>query len=84
MPTVVLPSLLAAENGGRKRADVAAETVAEALRALPVGNLVLDEHGALRPLVNLYVDGQPAALDTRLVEDSELRVVAAVAGGSAT
>ena len=35
-------------------------TVGDALRALPVANLVLDERGALRPLVNVYVDGVDA------------------------
>jgi molybdopterin converting factor small subunit len=81
LAVVLLPGLLAAENGGRKQAEVDAATVREALQALPIRNLVLDEHGGLRPLVNLYVDGQPAALETELDERSELRLVAAVAGG---
>jgi molybdopterin converting factor small subunit len=78
---VRLPGLLASEAGGRKQLEVDAATVREALASLPVANLVLDEHGALRPLVNLYVDGQPADLSTPLEEKTELLLVAAVAGG---
>jgi sulfur carrier protein ThiS len=47
--------------------------------------LLFDERGALRPLVNVYVDGTDARerawLETPLDERSEVRVVAAVAGG---
>jgi molybdopterin converting factor small subunit len=82
---VHLPSLLAAEAGGRNRFELEAATVGEALRALPVASLVLDERGALRPLVNVYVDGVDArdrdGLDTVLVGREEIRLVAAIAGG---
>jgi sulfur-carrier protein len=82
---VRLPSLLAAQANGRNRLQVEAATVAEALRALPVADLLLDERGELRPLVNVYVDG----VDTRdrgglaapVESDAEIRVVAAIAGG---
>ncbi len=83
--TVRLPALLAAQAGGRKRIDVEAETVGDALRALPVADLLFDEHGALRPLVNVYVDGRDArdtgGLSAPLRPGAEVRVVAAVAGG---
>jgi sulfur-carrier protein len=82
---VLLPSVLAAEAGGEKRFDVDAPTAGAALRALPIANLVFDEHGELRPLVNVYVDGadvkQGDGLETPLRGDSQLRVVAAIAGG---
>ena len=55
--TVLLPSILAAEAGGQGRFDLEAETVGEALRALPVENMLFDERGELRRLVNVYVDG---------------------------
>jgi sulfur-carrier protein len=82
---VRLPSLLAAQANGRNRLQVEAATLAEALRALPVADLLLDERGELRPLVNVYVDG----VDTRdrgglaapVESDAEIRVVAAIAGG---
>lgn len=80
-----LPALLAAEAGGRNRFEVDAPTVAVALHSLPIADLLFDERGALRPLVNVYVDGtdvrEHAWLETRLEADTEVRVVAAVAGG---
>ena len=48
-------------------------------------DLLFDEAGELRPLVNVYVDGRDARqlgwLDAPLVDGAEVRVVAAVAGG---
>jgi molybdopterin converting factor small subunit len=76
---------LAAEAGGRNRFDLDVATVGDALRALPVASLVFDERGALRPLVNVYVDGVDArdlgGLDTPLTGGEEIRLVAAIAGG---
>jgi hypothetical protein len=64
---------------------VDAPTVGDALRALPVADLVLDECGALRPLVNVYVDGIDArerdGLATELAGPETIRLVAAIAGG---
>jgi molybdopterin converting factor small subunit len=84
---ILLPSLLAAEAGGRARFETGAATIAEALGALPVASLLLDERGALRPLVNVYVDGvdvrERDGLETRLEGSEEIRVLAAIAGGSA-
>src|SRR5207244_631317 len=50
--SVVLPSLLATQAGGRKRFEVDGPTVEAALRALPIADLILAEDGVLRPLVN--------------------------------
>jgi molybdopterin converting factor small subunit len=77
--------MLAAEAGGQKRFELEAETVGEALHQLPVANLLFDEHGELRRLINVFVDGVDARggrlLDEPLSADSEVRVVGAVAGG---
>jgi sulfur-carrier protein len=82
---VLLPAVLAAEAGGQKRFDVEAATVGDALRQLPVRNLLFDERGELRRLINVFVDGEDARggrlLDEELRGDSEVRVVGAVAGG---
>jgi molybdopterin converting factor small subunit len=82
---VLLPSLLAAEAGGQNRFDVDAATPREALRQLPMQSLLFDEHGELRPLVNVYVDRvdvrDRGGLDEQLTGDAEIRVVAAIAGG---
>jgi hypothetical protein len=80
-----LPSLLAAEAGGQNSFEVDATTAADALRSLPIRGLVFDEHGELRPLVNVYVDGvdvrDRGGLDRDLGPTAEIRVVAAIAGG---
>ena len=60
-------------------------TVGEALHQLPLTNLLFDESGELRRLVNVYVDGVDARggalLDEPLTAESEVRIVGAVAGG---
>jgi molybdopterin synthase sulfur carrier subunit len=82
---VLLPAVLAAEAGGQKRFELEAATVGEALRQLPVRNLLFDEAGELRRLINVFVDGIDVRggrlLDEELGADSEVRVVGAVAGG---
>ena len=82
MAVVHLPGLLATEAGGVKQFDLEAATVRDALRALPVSDLVLDEGGEVRSLVHVYVDGERAHdLDAPLGEASQVRIVAAIAGG---
>jgi molybdopterin converting factor small subunit len=79
---VLLPSLLATEAGGQGRFEVEAATVREALRGVPVRDLLFDERGELRPLVNVYLDKtQVDDLDAAVSGDEEVRVVAAIAGG---
>jgi molybdopterin synthase sulfur carrier subunit len=82
---VLLPAVLAAEAGGQKRFELRAATVGEALRQLPVHNLLFDERGELRRLINVFVDGADARggllLEEPLQPESEVRVVGAVAGG---
>ena len=83
---VLLPSLLATEAGGPKRFELEARTVGEVLRALPIANLLFDERGELRRLVNVYVDGVDIrdrdGAATLLDAGATLRVVQAVAGGT--
>ena len=82
MAVVLLPSLLAREAGGEGRFETDAATVREALQGLPIRDLLFDERGTLRPLVNVYVDRtQVDDLATSVSEGSEIRLVAAVAGG---
>jgi sulfur-carrier protein len=82
---VVLPALLAAQAGGQGRFEVDAATVEQALRQVPVADLLLDESGELRRLVNVYVDGRDTrtldGLETPVEDAREVRVIAAVAGG---
>jgi molybdopterin synthase sulfur carrier subunit len=85
MAVILLPAMLAAETGGQKQFEVEAATVGEALRQLAVANLLFDERGELRRLINVYVDGVDArggaGADEPLKEDSVVRVVGAIAGG---
>ena len=82
MAVVLLPGLLATEAGGTKEFDVEAATVGDALRALPVSDLVLDERGEVRSLVHVYVDGERARdLSAAVGDDARIRIVAAIAGG---
>jgi molybdopterin synthase sulfur carrier subunit len=85
MAVVLLPSLLATEAGGQGRFELEADTVADALRALPIANLIFDERGELRRLVNVYVDGvdvrDAGGIDTPLSGGETVRLVGAIAGG---
>jgi len=79
---VLIPSLLAREAGGQGRFELEAGTVRDALQQLPVRDLLFDERGALRPLVNVYVNrAQVDGVDRAVEPDDEIRLVAAVAGG---
>ncbi|MDX6437567.1 MAG: hypothetical protein QOF45_150 [Gaiellaceae bacterium] len=82
MAIVLLPGLLATEAGGQKRFEVDATTIGDALRGLPVSDLVLDERGEVRSLVHVYVDGERAGdLGAAVEPKSRIRIVAAIAGG---
>lgn len=85
MALVLLPAVLAAEAGGRNRFELDAPTVGELLCALPIANLVFDERGQLRRLVNVYVDGEDirdrGGLETPLAGSETVRLVGAIAGG---
>ena len=85
MAVIKLPALLAREAGGQREFESDAATLGDALRALPVRNLCLDEHGELRRLVNVFVDGDDvrggSGLETPLRADSQVLVVTAIAGG---
>jgi sulfur carrier protein ThiS len=82
---VKLPALLAREAGGQREFESDEATLGDALRALPVRDLCLDEHGELRRLVNVFVDGDDVPrrrrLETPLRADSQVLVVTAIAGG---
>ncbi len=82
MAVVRVPGLLAAEAGGRRSFEVEAATLRDALRDLPVADLLLDETGTLRPLIHAYVDGERERdLEAPLAPSAKVLIVAAVAGG---
>jgi molybdopterin converting factor small subunit len=82
---VVLPSILAAQAEDQKRFDVEAETLGEALRALPVADLLFDQRGEWNHHLNFYVDGSDArdrgGLACPLADAREVRVVGMISGG---
>ncbi len=82
MAVILLPSLLAREAGGEGRFETDASNVREALQGLPIADLLFDERGTLRPLVNVYVNREQVdGVDVAIGSDDEVRLVAAVAGG---
>ena len=85
MVRVAVPSMLAAQAEGRKRFDVEAQTVGEALHALPVADLLFNERGVLNRHLNVYLDGtdvrERGGLECPLAGTDEIRIVAMVSGG---
>ncbi len=85
MVQVVVPSILADQAEGRRCFDVEADTVGEALRALPVADLLFNERGEWSRNLWVYVDGTDArergGPACPLTGAREIRIVAALAGG---
>jgi sulfur-carrier protein len=94
MPTVHLPAALSAYADQRRRVEVPlppqGATVAALLASLGdahpgVRQRVQDEQGALRPHVNVFVNGESirylAGLATPLTEADEVWILPSVSGG---
>jgi sulfur-carrier protein len=70
------------------RHEVQGETVASAFDSLfdakpGLRNHVLDEKGAIRPHVSVFVSGSQSDLDTPVPDGAEIRIINAVSGGQA-
>jgi molybdopterin converting factor small subunit len=82
---VVVPSILAAQAGGRQRFDVEAATVGEAMRALPVADLLFNERGEWSRHLNVFVDGRDAreqgGAACPLADAREVLIIAMLSGG---
>ena len=81
-----LPGLLSETVRVAPEHQVEGSTVAEALvdlfaSAPGLRNHIVDESGAIRPHVSVFVDGVQADLDSEVGDGSELRVLNAVSGG---
>lgn len=96
MPRVVLGSALArwldggSSTGGERAVDVQADTLGAALERVfaahpAVRGYVLDEHGAVRHHLALFVDGEAlrdkGALDRPIGPQAEIYVMQALSGG---
>lgn len=74
------------ELAGSREHDLSASTVREALEALevrcpPISGWVLDERGAIRQHVNVYVNGRLAAAETAIGATDRVHVLPAITGG---
>jgi len=82
---IVVPGFLAAQADGRQRFDVEAETVGEAMRALPVADLLFNERGEWSRHLNVFVDGKDArelgGPACPLAGAREVLVIAMLSGG---
>jgi molybdopterin converting factor small subunit len=87
MATVILPrSLVSLIPGTQRSTEVEAATVAEAIDRLDeqtpgIRNRLVDAGPMIRQHINVYVDSQPAALDTPLAPGSTVHIIPAVSGG---
>lgn len=87
MVTVILPrSLVALIPGTARATEVEAATVAQAIDRLDertpgLRNRIIDSGPSIREHINLYVDREPAGLDTPLRPGSTVHVIPAVSGG---
>jgi molybdopterin converting factor small subunit len=87
MVTVILPrSLVALIPGTERTTQVEAATVAEVIDRLDertpgLRNRLVDSGPTIRQHINVYVDREPAALDTPVRPDSTVHVIPAVSGG---
>ena len=87
MVQVILPRSLAILIPNLpRRAEVDGTTIAEVIAALDaawpgVSDRVLEAGPAIREHINVFVDGDPATLDSPVAGTSVVHVIPAVAGG---
>jgi molybdopterin converting factor small subunit len=86
MALVRLRGPLKTYAGGRAEHPVAGGTVGESLRALEhaqpaVSGWILDERGAIRRHINVFVNGDYSREDTPVGPDDRIDVLPAISGG---
>jgi molybdopterin synthase sulfur carrier subunit len=86
MPRVILTGSIRQHAGGLGTVEVDGTTVRDAIRALQQAHpglrgWVVDEQGALRRHVKVFLRGKAVTLDVPVSPDEELHVVAAISGG---
>jgi molybdopterin synthase sulfur carrier subunit len=90
VPTVKIPTQLRSLTSGLQEVEASGGTIGEVLDDLDhrypgIGERILDDSGALRRFVNLYVNDEDVRFldgtSTRVPEGAKLSIVPAVAGG---
>ena len=88
--TVRIPTTMRPLTGGEKQVSVETGTLAEVIAALEaahpgLGERLVDEDGALRKFVNIFVDDDDVryldGLDTKVGDGITVSIIPAVAGG---
>lgn len=86
MPVVRLRAPLSELAGGKRELDLAGSTVAEVLRSLErehpdTRGWILDERGAIREHINVFVNKEYGKEDTAVTDADLLHVIPAISGG---
>jgi molybdopterin converting factor small subunit len=86
MPTVRLRNPLKQKAADQADHAVSGATVVEALRDLEraqpgLDGWILDERGAIRRHINVFVNGEPGSAETAVGEDDRVDVLPAISGG---
>jgi sulfur-carrier protein len=86
MATVRLPRLLTGSVRSGLRHEVSGSTLSQALESLftlepGLRVHILDEDGAIRPHVLIFVDGVRGSLQDGVGDESKIQVLQAVSGG---
>jgi len=85
--TVILPrSLVSLIPGTRRSTEIEAASVAEGIDRLDeltpgLRNRLVDSGPTIRRHINVFVDGEMAALDTLVPPNATIHVIPAVSGG---
>ena len=86
MPVVRLRAPLSELAGGNRELELEGATVGEVLQALErahpdVRGWILDEHGAIREHINVFVNKEYGREDTSVGAQDRLHVLPAISGG---
>ena len=87
MAVVRLRGQLKRLAGDRAEHSIEGATVADLLNELArehpaASGWILDERGALRRHINVFVNGEPGAMDTAVQVEDKIDVLPAISGGS--
>ena len=87
MPVVALRAPLKDLAGGNRRLELPGATVGEALRSLErewpkTSGWILDEHGAVRRHVNVFLNGERVDAAAAVGDDDLLQVLPSITGGA--